>query len=281
MVFPRPRSGAAALITGASSGIGEEAARQLAALGHNVVLVSRREERLLTLAGQLQQRHGVRAVVVACDLADAAARHALTIEVREHRLDIDILVNSAGYASGGPFARVSPDSHKELIRTNFEAMVELTGHFIGPMLVRRSGAVLNVSSFTGFAPMPGIATYSATKAAGRMFSEALHAEVESRGVTVTALCPGPVRTEFIEVAKLHGLVDNLPPFMWTSVEDCVRTGLNDLERGKRVSIPNRAVRLFTFAVSHLPHATTLAVLTRRRKARSGSRTENPSTGSAA
>jgi len=263
MAIPRPRHDSTALVTGASSGIGAEAARQLAARGHNLVVVARREDRLRALATELRDAHGVQVDVLTCDLADAAARQRLVDEVGKLGREVTVLVNSAGYAHGGLFHRVDPAAHTPLVRTNLEALIELVAAFVGPMAKARSGAVLNVSSFVGFQPMPGIATYAATKAAGRAFSEALHAELAPRGVSVTALCPGPVRTEFIDVAGVEALVDSLPGFMWTSVEECVRVGLEDLDRGKPVSVPNLAVKLFAFASTHLPHRLTIGALTRR------------------
>ena len=164
MALPPPAGKSVALITGASSGIGAEMARVLAARGHGVVLVARREDRLRALADELAAAHGVRAEVITCDLTDQAARGRLIAEVAEAGLDVEILVNNAGFSTSGPFAQTPTDLEIALVRTNIESYVALTPEWLPAMVARGRGGILNVASTAGFQPMPSQATYAASKA---------------------------------------------------------------------------------------------------------------------
>ena len=179
-------------ITGASSGIGTEFARQLAARGHGVFLVARREDRLRELASEIERDHGVRAEFAACDLGDAADRRNLPGLVARRELDVAVLVNNAGFTTVGDVHR-NPDRQLGMIHVNVEALVDLTTQWLPGMVDRGAGAVINVASTTSFQPIPVQAVYAATKAFVLSFSEAVSAEVRGTGVTVTALCPGPGR----------------------------------------------------------------------------------------
>ncbi len=185
------------MITGASAGIGTEFARQLAARGHGVFLVARREDRLRELASEIERDHGVRAEFAACDLGDAADRRNLPGLVARRELDVAVLVNNAGFTTVGDVHR-NPDRQLGMIHVNVEALVDLTTQWLPGMVDRGAGAVINVASIASFQPIPVQAVYAATKAFVRSFSEAVSAEVRGSGVTVTALCPGPVATEFVE-----------------------------------------------------------------------------------
>ncbi len=181
---------------GASSGIGAAIALELAARGHGVTLVARREDRLRAHAHELASRYSIRAEVIACDLADAAARGALAARVEARQLRVDVLVNNAGLGSYGAFVDLDRQREVKQVRVTCEAVVELCGAFLPAMAARRSGAVLIVSSSLGLQPTARYATYGATKAFCLAFGESLHAELRAAGVAVSTLCPGPVATEF-------------------------------------------------------------------------------------
>jgi uncharacterized protein len=246
MALPLPQSGSTSLITGASSGIGTEFARQLAARGYGVFLVARREERLRELAAELERSHGVRAEVLACDLAEAGAVEALPGQVAERGLDVDILVNNAGFTTVGDVHR-NPDRQLGMIRVNIEALVALTSALLPGMTERGRGAVVNVASVAAFQPIPVQAVYAATKAFVLSFSEAVSAELHGTGVTMTALCPGPVATEFIEAGGFKSRDQVGPSFIWSSAQDVAKAGIDGAAKGKRVVIPgigNRATAMF-------------------------------------
>lgn len=262
MSLPAPSPSTAALVTGASSGIGADIARELAGRGHGVVLVARREDRLRALADELAAAHGVCAEVLACDLADPQARDALPARVAELGLTIDVLVNNAGYGSAGAFVKLDAANEAQMVRLNCEAVVALTSAFAPGMVDRRAGAILVVASSAGFQPLPRQATYGASKAFALSFSEALHAELADAGVTVTALCPGPVRTEFMEVADLGGLDASVPGFAWVASEECARQAVDGLVHGKRVVVPGLAMRAATMAGQHTPRSLLLPLMKR-------------------
>jgi short-subunit dehydrogenase len=234
--FPAPDPAATALVTGASSGIGAEMARRLAAAGHNVTLVARREGRLRALAGELEREHGVRADVVVCDLTDAAARDTIAPELR-----VDVLVNNAGFATGGPFHRSDRERELRQVRLLCEAPTDLLRRFLPGMVERRCGAVINVTSTAGMQPLPNSAGYAAAKAHLLSLSEAVHAEVRGRGVHVTALCPPPVHTELFE--KEDHPVERVPRIAWLKPGEVAEAGLDGARRNKRVVVPGALTRV--------------------------------------
>jgi len=262
MSIPAPRAGGAALITGASSGIGAALARGLCARGHDAILVARRRDRLESLAAELRERHGRRIEVIPCDLADADARSGLSGEITRRGLDVDVLVLSAGFGLAGPFLSQSSDRITTMVRTNVEAVMALTRELVPPMTARGSGAVLIVSSMAGNQPMPNFGAYAATKAAMTSFAEALHCELAPSGVTVTALCPGGVRTEFSQVAGAKSAEDRTPSALLISAEECAHAGLEGLARGRRTVVPRLAVRLFVRFCAHAPRAVWLPLCRR-------------------
>lgn len=264
MSIPSPAPDRTCIVTGASSGIGVELARQMAALGHGVTLVARREDRLRALADELAAAHGIRAEVVACDLQDEAARVELVAEVTRQGLTIDVLLNNAGFSTVGPVAEADPAREIGMIRTNVEAVAHLCALVVPGMVQRGRGAVLNVASTASFQPLPGQAGYAASKAFVRSYSLALGAEVAPHGVSVTALCPGPVETEFADAAGFDDLTegDGLPAFLWESAADVARCGIEGLEAGRAVAIPGVANRAFAAAARLTPKALLLPILRR-------------------
>lgn len=201
--------GTRALVTGASSGIGAELARQLAARGADLVLTARSKEKLDQLAAELSAKHRVTVRVVVADLARPGGAESLAADVDALGLPIDHLVNNAGFGDAGVFAKAGADKLTEMVRLNCEAVVVLSRHFLPAMLERRRGGVLNVASTAAFQPMPFMAVYAATKAFVLSFSAALAKEVEGTGVRVTALCPGPVPTGFQEAARIEPGVERI------------------------------------------------------------------------
>jgi short-subunit dehydrogenase len=247
MALPPPSATSVCLITGASSGIGAEFARQLAARGHGVFLVARREDRLRELAEEIERNHGVRAEVVAADLTKAEEVEAVPFGVAEKGLEVEVLVNNAGFSTVGDVHK-NPDRQLGMVHVNVEALTALTCAFLPAMTERGRGAVVNVASVAAFNPIPVQATYAATKAFVLSFSEAIAAELKGTGVTMTALCPGPVATEFVEAAGFKKEANEMgPSVMWSSAEDVAKAGIEGAEKGKRVVVPgltNRASAMF-------------------------------------
>jgi short-subunit dehydrogenase len=227
-----------ALVTGASSGIGEHFARELAAAGSDLVLVARRADRLTALAGELASRHGVRADVIAADLADPASLAPVEQRLADTEDPVDLLVNNAGYGTTGPFAEQDLGSELNEIDVNVIALVRLTHAVLPGMISRGRGGVLNVASTAALTPAPNNATYCATKAYVTVFSEALHSEVRRHGVTVTALLPGLTRTDFQETASYNA--SWAPSFVWQQPQAVARAGLAAVVAGRAVCIPGAA-----------------------------------------
>ena len=252
MGFPAPSADGTALITGASSGIGAEFALQLAAAGHGVALVARRAERLHALAGELRARFGVRAEVLPCDLTDADARAALPGRLADAGLRVDVLVNNAGFATGGPFHESDLEDELRQVQLLCEAPLDLARRFLPAMVERHEGAVIAVASTAGIQPLPHSAGYSAAKAHTLAFAEAVHEEVRRHGVHVTALCPPPVRTELFE--KTDHPVERVPRIAWLDPDEVVRIGLDGARRNKRVVVPKALARIQAVVSRHAPHA---------------------------
>jgi short-subunit dehydrogenase len=244
MSLPDPKPNDTVLITGASAGIGTELARQLAERGHNLTLVARRRERLDELAEELRRIHGTHCDVHAVDLVDDAARAALIDALQNGERHVATVCNNAGYGSFGRFWEMPRDSETKMVRLNCEVLVDLTHAFLPAMVQRGEGAVLEVGSMAAFQPTPWNSTYSATKAFVLAFSEGVSAELTSTGVSLTVLCPGPVETEFADVAGVGDLEAGLPDFLSQSAAEVARAGIHGMERGKRVvfsGLPHRFV----------------------------------------
>ncbi|MFG1999188.1 SDR family NAD(P)-dependent oxidoreductase [Spirillospora sp. NPDC048911] len=214
-----------ALVTGASSGIGESFARLLAGRGTDLVIVARRAELLDGLARDLVERYRVGVEVLAADLTDPAERGE--VEERLRADPVELLINNAGFGAFGPFAELSLDDQLGEVELNVVALMRLTHAALPGMIRRRRGGVLNVASMAGFAPSPGSAVYGATKAYVASFSESLHAEVAGKGVHVTALCPGFTRTTEEDEANL----------LWLRREDVARAGLDAVSAGRAMCVP--------------------------------------------
>jgi short-subunit dehydrogenase len=259
MSLPEPTPRTTALVTGASAGIGAAIARELARRGHSLVLVARRKPKLDALAADLTSEFGVRAVGLGCDLAKAASRQRLPARVAALELEVSVLVNNAGFATGGPFHESDPERELEQVRVLVEAPVALTSAFVPAMVRRGTGAVLNVASTAGMQPLPYSAGYSAAKAYVLAFSEALHQELRGAGVTVTALAPGPVSTEFWDVAGWEvgsggSFESAVPKPLWVTAEETASAGVRGLEQGQRVVIPGLPTRAAMLASAYVPHA---------------------------
>ncbi|MBI9001430.1 mycolate reductase [Corynebacterium sp. CCM 9185] len=235
MALPSPRKDARALVTGASQGIGMAMARDLARLGHNLILVARREDVLRTFADELETTHRVTVDVRPCDLADPEARKTLIDEITD--LEIDIIINSAGIASFGAFMDQDWTYETTQFQLNAAAVFELTRAVLPGMLERKSGAICNVGSAAGNMPIPNNATYVFTKAGVNAFTEALHYELRGTGVTCTLLAPGPVRDAVIDEAD-KSIVDKVvPDFLWTTYESCSRETLRAMSGNRRRVVP--------------------------------------------
>jgi short-subunit dehydrogenase len=268
MALPPPSPTSTALVTGASSGIGADLAQELAKRGHGVTLLARREERLAELATELHDAHGVRSEVVALDLTDAAARERLGDTLAERGLTVEVLVNNAGFSTTGPVYRSDRRREMAMIRTDVEAVVDLCCIFVPGMVERGRGAVLNVASTAAFQPLPGQAGYGASKAFVLSYTRSLRAELRDKGVSVTALCPGPVKTEFAESAGFtpEESENSLPKMMWIAAAEVARQAVAGLEQGKGVVIPGLANRVGAQFARAMPPQALAAFLARQHPA---------------
>lgn len=264
MALPEPAADRTAIVTGASSGIGVELARELARRGHGCVLVARRADRLADLASELESA-GVRVEVVPTDLADREARAALVERVGELGLTVDILVNNAGLSTLGPVARADVDREINMIEVDVVAMADLCTRLLPGMVERRRGAVLNVASTAAFQPLPGQAGYGACKAFVLSYTRSLSGELRGTGVTATALCPGPVETGFADAAgfREEQAKGALPSFMWESAEAVARTGIDAVAKGRVVAIPGPANRVAAVAAHLAPKQLLVPLLASR------------------
>ena len=262
MGLPPVTPESASVITGASSGLGVEIAKALARRGRPLVLVARRQQRLDELATTLSERHRVRVEPIVCDVADADSRQALFARIQDLGLVIDVLVNNAGYGSSGQFKDLPAATETDMIAVNVEAVVALCAATIPGMANRRRGAVLNIASTISFQPVPGAATYAATKAFVLHFTEALHTELAPFDITVTALCPGAMRTEFLEREGVERGASRLPKQLWVDAAVAAEEGIKGLERGDRVVVPGTFNRLGTLTGRHTPRWLLLRLLNR-------------------
>ena len=246
--------GCNAVITGASAGIGHEFARQLAGRASSMVLIARREEELIELNHKLQQQHkNLRVHIRKVDLSNLAQLKELMESFDREHMDVDLLINNAGLGDTGPVATSDPTRNEQMILVNLLALTSLTRHLLPPMIAKGRGGILNVSSSAGFLPIPGDAIYAATKAYVTSFSEALRAELRGTGVSVCALCPGPVQTEFQEVARRDGVQSRLgPKFVVVPVEQVVRDALAALEADRPLVIPGFAMKFVMFVGQLMP-----------------------------
>lgn len=245
----------ATLITGASSGIGEAFARRLAAEKHNLVLVARSENKLHELCDELMLEHQITAHYVALDLTDFEADKKLFAETEKHGFEIEWLINNAGFGSMGDFATLELENELEMVTLNIQALIALTHRYLPPMRTRRNGVIINVASTASFQPVPFMATYAATKAFVRSFSEAIAEENRPHGITITALCPGPTETNFFDAANIGANVqdDFMKKGMQTS-EAVVEAGLSAVNHGKATVVSGWSNWLGARLVNFVPNA---------------------------
>jgi uncharacterized protein len=230
-----------ALVTGASSGIGAEFARQLGAEGQDLVLIARRAERLEALRGEITRESGVRCHLIVRDLSRAESPREVFDETQALGLEIDWLINNAGFGTDGSFSSLPLEREIEQIQLNVATPVLLTHLYLPGMVARKRGKIINLGSVGSFVPTPYMATYSGTKAFILSFSEALASELSGTGVAVLVLCPGATKTEFQEVAGVSG---KLPAFSFMSAAAVVRQAIAAAKSGKRTFVPgwmNKAV----------------------------------------
>lgn len=260
-----------ALITGASSGIGAAYARRLASLGHDVILVARRQGHLAAIAAELQRGHNVRAEILPADLADRSDLER--VERRTADLpDLEFLINAAGFGIAGAFAETDLQKHLKMIDCHVVASVRLCRAALPGMIARRRGAIINVCSIGAFMPKPWDTTYCATKAYLKVFSEALQAELHGTGVRVQAPCPGFTLTEFHdspEYARFH-IKARVPRAFWMTADEVAASSLKALGHGPVVFIPGLKNRLLVMAVTLVPKALLRWTAARRMRGRAPS-----------
>lgn len=259
--------GATALITGASSGIGEAFANILASRGCNLILVARSEDVLNDLAGDLHEAHGVTVDVMAADLSEAQNRDNIAEAAEALDRQVDLLINNAGFGTMGAFAKADGARERQQVDLNVTALTDLCHSFLPGMIERGNGGIINVASTASFQPIPYMAVYAASKAYVRSFSEALHAECKGRGVTVTALCPGPVATNFFaatESKEMDSMVKKVSGIMMTA-DQVANDALDAMDHGKAVIVPGMSNKLGALAASLTPNRmiTTLLAKTMR------------------
>ncbi len=235
--------GCTALITGASSGLGAEFARQLAPLASGLVLVARRNDRLEELSATLRSLHPELEIrIFQADLADSGQRYALADWLEKEKMDVNFLINNAGLGDHGHFDSSEWNRVQAMLDLNITALTHLTHLLVGRMILSGRAAILNVSSVAGFFPLPNMAVYSATKAYVTSLSEALSIELRPKGITVSALCPGPVPTEFFDIATRPGEearashFETFPAFV-VSASEAVRDGLRAVANERARVIP--------------------------------------------
>jgi short-subunit dehydrogenase len=248
-------TGASALITGASAGIGREFARQLAGSAGSLVLVARRIELLEELRGELTKTDpNLNVHIRAVDLSQPSAIGELCAWLESEKIAIDFLINNAGLGDRGSFATAEPQRVREMMAVNTVALTELTRALLPAMIARKRGAILNVSSSASFLPIGGLAVYAATKAYVTSFSEAIRTELRGTGVTVTALCPGPVHTEFNRVAARNPnrREKSGPEAIHVSAEEVARAGLQAIEHGRPLVVPGVLMKIAMLLVRLTP-----------------------------
>jgi uncharacterized protein len=247
-----------ALITGASGGIGYELAKLLAKDHHNLVLVARNGPRLGQIADELQRQFGIKVTTVALDLTEPDSPRSLFAQLQSDGIAVDILINNAGYGKFGEFAAIPVEDSLGQIQLNITALTYLTRLFLGPMLERRSGKIMNVASTAGFQPGPLMAVYYATKAYVISFSEALANEMAGKGVSVTCLCPGATETDFAARAgnDKTRLFKSLRPM---DAKTVARVGYRGLLKGKTLVIPGLRNWLVAESVRFSPRKLVTAI----------------------
>ncbi len=245
--------GKTALVTGASSGIGQAFAELLADKGYALVLTARRRDRIDALAAALRERHGIETHTIVADLADADASADIVSELQQRRLTIDFLVNNAGYGVPGSYVNVAWPDHARFMQVMVTAVLDLTYRLLPAMLERGWGRVINIASVAGMVPAPaGHTLYGASKAFLIRFSEALSAEGASKGVHVTAVCPGFTYSEFHDVLGTRDRMNKMPSILWLDAASVAREGYEAVMRGHPVVVNGRIYRFLVWLNGALP-----------------------------
>jgi len=245
--------GGAALVTGASSGIGRELAKQLAARGMSLILTARSRDAMAELSRDIQAHHNTRVETICADLSLNDAPRKIEEECQRFGMPIDLLVNNAGFGVYGPFGSQGASREAELVRLNVMAPVELAARFLPGMVERGHGIILNVASTAAFAPVPWIGSYAATKAHLLSWTHSLDIELQGTGVRAMVLCPGSTETNFHQVSGAAGR-QRQNRFPKLSAEEVARQGLEGVDRGKRVIVTGWVNRIHTAIASIVPDA---------------------------
>jgi short-subunit dehydrogenase len=252
------------LITGASSGIGEEFARRLAAEKHNLVLVARSEKVLHELCDELMLKHKIMAHYVVLDLAEPDADLKLADETDRHGFEVDWLINNAGFGSVGDFSNLVVDRELQMIELNISALVAITHCYLKGMRERKRGKIINVSSAAGFQPIPFMATYAATKAFVSSFSEAIAEENRPYGIQILALCPGSTKTNFFAASSIDRPIQ--VKGQQTS-EDVVETAMRAVASGRTKVVSGLPNKIGAFLGTHVPHFLSTRVMAKALRSR--------------
>jgi short-subunit dehydrogenase len=255
MSLPKPNNQSTVVITGASSGIGTELARGLARRGFPLLLVARRRERLDDLANEVGKEYSVGVEVMALDLSDAEGRAKLADRLRSE--PIAGLCNSAGFGTSGVFYELPVERESEEVTLNALVLMEMTHAALPGMVERGAGAVMNIASIAGFQPIPYMAVYSASKAFVQTFSEAIHEELHGTGVSVTVLCPGPVPTEWAEIASAERF--NIP-LAQVSAQDVAEAAIGGMLAGKRSVVPGVVPKVVSTSGRYAPRTLLLPAI---------------------
>ena len=235
---PTSTAAPVALITGASSGIGEALVHRFAIAGHDVVLVARSADKLQALAEALSAAHGIKAWVTPADLAQPGAAAMLAAAMKRARRPIDVLVNCAGMLEYGPFVTLPAARQQQMIDLNISGLTAMLAQFVPPMVARGQGRVLNVASIAAFQPVPALATYAATKAYVLSLTDSLSEELKGTGVTITALCPGITATQMLaQASETSAALGKLPKLLVGSAEDVADEGFDACMKGDTIRVP--------------------------------------------
>jgi len=249
-----------ALISGASSGIGEAFAELLASEGFNLIITARREERLTDVASRLRVQHGIRVELIAADLSEQDAPARLCDELDRRGLSVDVLVNNAGYSIPGTFIASSWERQAALLQVMVGALAELTHRLLPGMVDRGYGRIINIASLAALVPAPaGHTLYAACKSFVVKFSESLAGEVAQSGVHVTALCPGFTRSEFHDVTGTRATVRKLPSLLWMSAEEVAREGFDAVMAGRPAHVTGRVNRVIATLARYMPQSLLVAL----------------------
>lgn len=260
MSLPTPSPTARAVVTGASSGIGQALAESLARRGHSLVLIARREDRLTELSQRLSAKYLVTVDIEPCDLADAADLHELV--TRLTKLDVNLLCLNAGFATYGLLHELEPAREREQVAVNVVAVHDLLLGLLPNLVARGNGAVLVTGSTAGNQPSPYNATYAAGKAFANTLAESLYGELAGTGVSCTLLAPGPVRTEFAEVSHLGRIEKLLPGFAWVSAEQAAEAAVRGIAAGRRRVVPGPVAKLQSLIGQYSPRSLVVPILAR-------------------